>query len=354
MRSYRLNHVQVYNSCFARSSTSGPLATGATGPASCPALDVGEKFKIHESIGKGLELYPPETFDRSSGTLGTRMVMMSEPAVVAARPPVSLQPEAGWHCQHWFYRFDRVGLRALSSEEKQRGREEFCATLSPSGTHSPARLQTFVIMGHKADFGVMMLDPDPLKLSGLHHRLMNGPLGVAIRPVWSFVSLTEVSEYLPNPEQYAERLAKEGLSPESAEFRERTQQYARRYEIMRNQRLHPDLPNWPAFCFYPMTKRRRPEANWFMLNFEERERLMAEHGETGMKFAGRVTQLVTAGIGLEDWEWGVTLWARNPQYLKEIVYRMRFDEASARYADFGPFYSGYQASPQEILEHCGI
>jgi chlorite dismutase len=80
--------------------------------------------------------------------------------------------------------------------------------------------------------------------------------------------------------------------------------------------------------------------------------MMAEHAKSGMKFAGRVSQLITVGIGLDDWEWGVTLWAGNPQYLKDIVYRMRYDEASARYAEFGPFYTSYVVSPQEMLDHC--
>ena len=88
-----------------------------------------------------------------------------------------------------------------------------------------------------------------------------------------------------------------------------------------------------------MNKRRDPEANWFLLDFAERERMMAEHGESGMKFAGKVTQLITVALGLDDWEWGVTLWGRNAEHLKDIVYRMRFDEASARYAQFGSFYT---------------
>ncbi len=64
-----------------------------------------------------------------------------------------------------------------------------------------------------------------------------------------------------------------------------------------------------------------------------------------MTFGGKVTQLITVGLGFDDWEWGVTLWARNPEFLKEIVYRMRFDEASARYAEFGPFYVSYMMTP---------
>ena len=97
---------------------------------------------------------------------------------------------------------------------------------------------------------------------------------------------------------------------------------------MRRQRLTPDLPPWPNTCFYPMNKKRKVGENWFLLDFAERSRLMAEHGRSGMKFGGRVTQLITASVGLDDWEWGVTLWARNPAFLKEIVYTMRFDEAS--------------------------
>jgi chlorite dismutase len=81
---------------------------------------------------------------------------------------------------------------------------------------------------------------------------------------------------------------------------------------------------------------------------------MIEHAKSGMAFAGKVSQLITVGIGLEDWEWGVTLWAANPEYLKDIVYRMRFDEASARYAEFGPFITSYVSSAEEILTHCRI
>ena len=81
---------------------------------------------------------------------------------------------------------------------------------------------------------------------------------------------------------------------------------------------------------------------------------MTEHGRTGMTFGGKVTQLITVALGLDDWEWGVTLWARNPEFLKDIVYRMRFDEASAKYAEFGPFYVSYVMSPDEMLKHCRV
>ncbi|NUQ60871.1 MAG: heme-dependent peroxidase [Pirellulales bacterium] len=270
------------------------------------------------------------------------------------RPEISLQPTEGWHCSHYFYRFDRARLRSLGPSELSDGCSEFLAVLAPEGPLAPTRLQTFVIAGHKADFGLLAMDPDPLVIDSVHQRLMAGPLGSALVAAWSYVSITEVSEYIPSVEQYGERLAKEGLTAGTDEHQGKLKQYERRLEIMRRQRLTPDLPTWPALCFYPMNKKRAAAENWFRLDFHERERLMAEHGESGMKFAGKVTQLVTVGIGLDDWEWGVTLWARNPGFLSQIVYRMRFDEASARFGEFGPFYIGYLATAAEILRHCRV
>jgi chlorite dismutase len=260
----------------------------------------------------------------------------------------------GWHCSHLYYSYDRAVLKLLSSAERENGCREFAAVLDPTGADAPIRLQSSIVSGHKADFGLMLLDPDPLKVDRVRHRLLAGPLGTAIVPRWSFVSITEISEYVQSPEQFGERLVAEGMDGSSAEFKTRVKGYADRLVDMNRQRLTPEFPIYPATCFYPMNKKRKVGENWFMLTKEERSRLMIEHARSGMAFAGRVTQLITVGLGLEDWEWGVTLWAANPEYLKEIVYRMRFDEASARYAEFGPFYAGYVASPAEILRHCRI
>ena len=176
-------------------------------------------------------------------------------------------------------------------------------------------------------------------------------LGPALVPAYSFYSLTEVSEYVPDAEGYARTLRdREGMDPESPAYKAKVNAYASRLEPMNRQRLYPEFPDWPCLCFYPMSKMRQEGQNWYRLPFDDRAELMTQHGKSGMKFAGRVTQLITASTGLDDWEWGVTLWARNPQYLKDIVYSMRFDESSARYALFGPFYPGFILPPAELLE----
>jgi hydrogen peroxide-dependent heme synthase len=273
----------------------------------------------------------------------------------AESTPHTLSPAGGgWHCSHLYYSFDRRTLSQLTSDARAAGSREVAAALDPAGSDAPIRLQSFIISGQKADFGVMALDPDPLKVDRVHQRIMAGQLGPAIVPRWSFVSITEISEYVQSVDDFGVRLVAEGMDATSEEYRARVKGYADRLEGMNRQRLTPDFPPYRAMCFYPMNKKREVGENWFMLPKEERSRLMIEHARSGMAFAGRVTQLITVGVGFEDWEWGVTLWAANPEYLKEIVYRMRFDEASARYAEFGPFYTGYVSSAAEILEHCMI
>jgi len=119
-------------------------------------------------------------------------------------------------------------------------------------------------------------------------------------------------------------------------------------------RLYPNMPDWPVFCFYPMGKRRGEEQNWYHLDFETRRQLMMGHARVGRTYAGRVRQLITGSTGLDESEWGVTLFAHDTQDIKEIVYEMRFDEVSALYAEFGDFYIGLQLPLDELFRRVGI
>jgi chlorite dismutase len=268
--------------------------------------------------------------------------------------PISLEPTQGWHCTHVYYRFDRAGLACMSPEQVRQGREELCCILDPSAAAAPARLQTSIVSGHKADFGLMLMDAHPLKINTIHQRVLASTLGAVLIPTYSFVSISEISEYVPSVEQYGKKLVEEGDAEGSPAYNAKLKGYADRLPMMNKQRLTPEFPPYPAMCFYPMNKKRKVGENWFTLTFEERNRMMSEHARSGMAFAGKVQQLITVGVGLEDWEWGVTLWAKNPEYLTNIVYKMRFDEASARFGEFGPFYTSYVSTPAEMFDHCRV
>ena len=242
----------------------------------------------------------------------------------------------------------------MDDDDQDQARRDIQEILDPAGEASPERLQTSIVSGHKADFALMVMDPDPLKIDAVKARLAASAMGPALLPTYSFVSITEISEYVPSVEQYGEKLVAEGEEKDSPAYEAKVNAYAQRLPMMNRQRLTPDFPEWPVTCFYPMNKKRKVVENWFLLSYAERNAMMAEHAKSGMQFAGKVQQLITVGLGLEDWEWGVTLWAKNPQYLTEIVYKMRFDEASARYAEFGPFLTSYICTPQKMLEHCQV
>ncbi|MGQ0805282.1 MAG: hydrogen peroxide-dependent heme synthase [Actinomycetota bacterium] len=222
-------------------------------------------------------------------------------------------PSEGWGVLHLFYRVDR------DRAEREPGGAKRVLDAVASLEADQHQALCFAVLGHKADFGVMALGPDLARLQAFEQELAAAPL----EPAWSYVSLTERSEYTQDEERA-------------------------------RQRLYPRLPLKKAICFYPMSKRRDPDANWYALPFEERKQLMEGHGRIGRTYAGRVLQLITGSVGLDDWEWGVTLLADDPAVLKEIVYEMRFDEVSARYADFGPFFTGLLLEPAEALGRVGL
>lgn len=260
----------------------------------------------------------------------------------------------GWHCLHIYFKVDQAALMAIDPADRAHGRAEVIAILDPSAENAPARLQSSVVSGHRADLGLMMMDADPLKLDAIVQRLRASRLGTVFVPTYSFVSITEVSEYVPTIEQYSERLVREGTKPDDPAFQAKLNAYQQRLPAMNQQRLYPDFPPFPVMTFYPMNKARHPLANWYAEPFSVRSELMAEHATSGIKFAGRVSQLITASTGFDDWEWGVTLWSRAPEHVKEIVYTMRFDKASAGYAEFGPFYVSYIMSAADALEHLRV
>tara|TARA_R110002049_G_scaffold2750_2_gene21803 strand:+ start:688564 stop:689424 length:861 start_codon:yes stop_codon:yes gene_type:complete len=264
-------------------------------------------------------------------------------------PEPSVIPLTGWHCGHFFYRFRRELLSEKLSGELQ---SQFASAIHPAAEHMPERLASYWTSGHRADFCLMVMDPDPAKVDRVHQSLLAPGIGAFIEPAWSFVSMSEVSEYVPTIERFRERLIAGGAAPDSPELAAKVSAYEKRLPMMNEQRLRPDIPDWPSACFYPMNKSRVVGANWFTEPFSRRNAMMAEHAQSGIAFAGKVSQLISVGVGIDDWEWMVTLWGRNPEYLKEIVYKMRFDVASARYAEFGPFYVGYKADAEEILRHC--
>ena len=86
-----------------------------------------------------------------------------------------LKPLDGWHCTHSFYRFKREAIN-----DRSLGHDDFVAALTSADGDGPQRLQIGLVSGHKADFSVMVMDPDPLRVESVHQNLLATQLGAAL------------------------------------------------------------------------------------------------------------------------------------------------------------------------------
>jgi hydrogen peroxide-dependent heme synthase len=262
----------------------------------------------------------------------------------------ALRPKEGWHVLHLFYRVEFGQWQVLTSEERLAAKTKLSALVQEIRSLPATQILTFSIVSPKADVGFMVLTDDLHIANSIEKRLTVSLGPDVLTPVFSFYSLTERSEYTTSEEDYAASLiAEKRFSNGTPEFAQAMTEFQQRMQKYLQDRLYPNMPDWPVFCFYPMTKRRDAAQNWYVLPFEKRKELMLGHGRIGRQYAGRVRQLITGSTGLDDAEWGVTLFAHDIFEIKSIVYEMRFDPVSAQYADFGEFYVGLQLPLDDLF-----
>ncbi len=283
----------------------------------------------------------------------------SEPS--GPKPLVSVE---GLHVVHLYYTIDH-GLWRTFSEDEQRAAKTALSTLVQTiRSHPQTQLLTFSVVTPKADIGFMLLTAD-LQDANLFEKQLTLSLGPdVLQPVYSYYSMTELSEYTTSEEEYRKQVVAElteqqehgteiVLNPNDIDDDDQVEgrlfEWRARMKKYNEDRLYPNMADWPVLCFYPMSKRRTGEDNWYSLNHEERKELMQGHARIGRQWHGKIRQLITGSTGLDVMEWGVTLLAHDVYHVKGIVYQMRFDEVSARFAEFGDFYIGLQMPLGDLL-----
>jgi len=258
-------------------------------------------------------------------------------------------PAEGWHVLHLFYNIEHSAWQLFTDDEQRKWKTELSALVQEIRSTPDTQLLIFSMVSPKADLGFMLLTPDLHVANGFEKRLALALGPDVLTPVFSYLSMTERSEYTTSNEEYSATLESEnGMAPGSPEHEQKMAEFRARMEKYLKDRLYPKLPPWPVFCFYPMSKRRSGNDNWYSLDFAARKKLMLGHARIGRQWHGKILQLITGSTGLDDYEWGVSLFAHDTLDVKGIVYEMRFDEVSARYAEFGEFYIGLQV-PLDVL-----
>ncbi|WP_186667993.1 hydrogen peroxide-dependent heme synthase [Sporosarcina sp. BP05] len=226
----------------------------------------------------------------------------------------------GWYVLHDLRSMDWASWKLISKEERQAAVEEFLVYLEKlqktdddkTGAHA-----FYTVIGQKADFMLMTLRPTMDELQELETEFNKLAIADFTIPAYSYLSVVELSNYLA------------GESTDDP------------YQnpFVRG-RLYPELQRSQYICFYPMDKKRDGDVNWYMLDMDKRKELMRAHGLIGRSYAGKVKQIISGSVGFDDYEWGVTLFADDVLQFKKLIYEMRFDEVSARYAEFGSFFVG--------------
>ncbi|TWT03476.1 hydrogen peroxide-dependent heme synthase [Planomicrobium sp. CPCC 101079] len=236
----------------------------------------------------------------------------------------------GWYVLHDFRSMDWVSWKMLSDEERQFAIDEYQAFIqkvnaadeNKTGAHA-----LYSIVGQKADLMLMLLRETMDELRELETEYNKLTLIAYTVPTYSYVSVVELSNYLA------------GKSDEDPYQNPHVRA-----------RLYPELQRSQYICFYPMDKRRQGDDNWYMLPMDARKELMLSHGKIGRSYAGKVKQIISGSVGFDDYEWGVTLFADDVLQFKKLVYEMRFDEVSARYAEFGSFYVGTRLDADRLVK----
>jgi hydrogen peroxide-dependent heme synthase len=260
----------------------------------------------------------------------------------------------GIHVMHLFYRIDRTKWNALARGESMLAMEKLQRLCEANSAPSHPRLTTYVNIGNKADLAFIIYAAELGQLSAIHRHLEGCFAVGTLQPTYSFLSVTELPEYVTTEDDLIRGLKAEGLQEGTEAYNQKLEAGRKRQAEYEHYRLNPELPDWEIMAFYPMSKRRSGNDNWYMLDFEGRKKLMLGHARVGRKYGGRISQLITGATGIDDWEWGVTLMAHQTDALKEIVYEMRFDEVSARYGEFGPFFVNMRLQPADIWEHLAL
>ena len=266
-------------------------------------------------------------------------------------PPVPLTLE-GSSVLHQFFRFDWKAWKAWSCPDGERMKVladaiEALKKLERKDASAPVRSALYSQLGHKGDLMLIHFRDSLEDLNKVELALAQTPLYDFLELRHSYVSVVELGLYESSRKTYEAATAK-GFEAHSAEWNAEIAASLERASEAMKPRLFPSVPEAKYLCFYPMDRKRGEQVNWYTVPFAERQRMMHEHGMIGRRYAEQVKQIISGSIGMDDWEWGVDLFAEDPVVFKKLIYEMRFDEVSAVYALFGQFFIGVRLPVEKL------
>ncbi|MBT9583413.1 heme-dependent peroxidase [bacterium] len=262
------------------------------------------------------------------------------------QPPSTLE---GAYLLHQLYRVDWTLWHSLKEKKRKRIQKASAAQLQALIGEGEDSGAYYHVLGHKGDLMFLFSRASGEKLAEVERELTTLPIWPFLEPTWSYFSVVELSLHGAH-ERYRNLLIQQGLQENTPEWDQALETMLEEDRQVQRARLYPQIPEQDYICFYPMDKRRGEVHNWFTLEAPDRGKLMSAHGKTGRKYTGKVTQLISSSMGLDDYDWGVDLFSQDTLNFKKLLYEMRFDAVSALYADFGTFVIGRRLDPKRLLD----
>lgn len=248
---------------------------------------------------------------------------------------------------HQFFRIRRPRWNSLTVSRRGEIVDQAADAFASMERREGGKTALFSEIGHKGDLIAVHFRPGMEELDAAQLEVSRLALSEFLEPASSYVSVVEIGLYEASVKLYRE-LAERGVAAHSPQWNDAVAAALADQREKLAARLFPQIPDRRFICFYPMNKRRSGADNWYSLPIAERQRMMRDHGMIGRRYAGQITQVISGSIGFDDWEWGVDLFADDPLVFKKLVYEMRFDESSARYAEFGPFFVGVRLAANDL------
>jgi chlorite dismutase len=273
------------------------------------------------------------------------------------RTPLAPLTLEGWYVLHQFFQVARPPASGEEGGERRTRAEalgRLLADWEDLGDDGWSGLYR-VVGGGGTDYMLVHFRSTLDALGEAERELRRNPGGGDLFLTGDYLSVVELGLYALTA-ALAEKAEAEDVEVHSEEWSRMVDEALRDQQGSKyvQGRLYPRQPeNMPYACFYPMDKRRNPGQNWYTLDVAERADLMHDHGRTGRRYAGKISQVITGSVGFDDWEWAVTLFAEDPLSFKSLVTEMRYDEVSSVYAEFGSFWVGHRIPAAGIPEEIG-
>jgi hydrogen peroxide-dependent heme synthase len=110
-----------------------------------------------------------------------------------------------------------------------------------------------------------------------------------------------------------------------------------------------DIPPRRYLSVYPFVKTHE----WYLLPYEERQRLMRQHGELGREYPGILTNTISS-FGLGDQEFVVAIEGDDPGEIMRMMRHLRTAEVRSYTSYDTPIYLGQRLGLDELLAHLAL